>query len=151
MSIYDDLFGAVEGIKSRCNTFLGPYGITTVFGYVSEGFSWPLTNRGTIKPCVVIELPGLRDLRGGRGITGGTNSMQTMLFDALCVGPTADSALKTCGLACDALNGFKPTDGGGEIELLGTALRSPTMQSQTPTRYAMPVGFSLSIGAIVVS
>lgn len=150
MTIYDDVVGTIEAVKARCEAELTPAGITTIFGYVGQGNQWPLTSSGLIKPCVVIELPGIRKSRAGAGITGQKNTMQEMHFDALCVGPTAMSALKTFGLVCSALVGFTPTPGGGEIGLLGAALRSPAMQTQVPTRYAMPVGFTLSIGAIVV-
>lgn len=150
MTLYDDLVGACTAIETQCASYLNPKGVTTVFGYIGEGQVWPVVN-DTIRPCAVIELPGVRRKRDGAGITGELNSMQELHFDVLCVGPTATSALKTFGLVCNALRGYKPISGGSEITLLGSALRSPAMQSQTPTRYAMPVGFSLSIGAIVVS
>lgn len=150
MSIYEDITGACDAIETRLSSYLATKGAVAIFGYVGEGQVWPMVG-DTIKPCAVIELPDIARLHGGTGITGEKNSMQLLRIDVLCVGPTAKSAVKVMGLVCDRLVGYVPTTGGGEISLIGSALGNPAMQTQTPTRYAIPVGFKLAIGANVVT
>lgn len=150
MSIYDDVYGACVAIEAQLESYLGSKGVVTQFGYMGEGHEWPMSG-STIRPCVVVELPDLARMFGGTGITGEKNSMQVLRFNLLCVGPTAKAAVQTMGLACDAVVGYTPISGGGEIRLIGSALGNPAMQTQTPTRYAIPVGFQMAIGAIVVS
>ena len=147
MSFYTDLVNIFDNVKTQIE--LAP--VTALQGYVDGGMSWPLTANGSIKPCAVIELPGLGSgPRSFNAITGAKDSLARARFDVLCVGPTAKSCVQVVGLVTDQLVGYKPGSGTSEIGLLGSVMLAPAMQTGAPTRFAMPVGFSLSVNAIVV-
>lgn len=117
---------------------------------LSEGeASLARTPNGAIEPMVVIYFGRPISLPLDEDITGHRQQLQMHNFSVVCIASNDDELSMVCDVVNDALVGFVP-DNCGEIEEAGGMARPPVEVRMTPFRYAITMGFALTIGTLQV-
>ena len=141
----------IQIVADRLVGVLSAVGAAAFIGEIPNDQDAPRTTGGQLRPYVVVEFSAPSDVPANEwGISGVADQMGMFSGAALCVSESYMNTLRLVGLVANTLRGFRPTPDCTEIEIYGGSVVAPVDALQRPSRYALPIGFGMSIGATVV-